>query len=144
LVSIHPDDRPAVQQALTHSLQTGELFGMKYRQRRGRAPYRWTEGQAEPLRDADGRIVQWYGVYRDIDDEVMAQQALREREHQLTQLVDMVPSYLWRLTPDGRPNFFNKRLIDFLGVDISDAHAPDTSRLAAIIDAAVHPDDAAK
>jgi hypothetical protein len=34
----------------------------------------------------------------------------------------MVPSYLWRLTSDGVPNFFNRRLIEFLGVDAGDAN----------------------
>src|SRR5690606_25072818 len=70
LVSVHPDDRPTVQQALNHSLETGTPFIQKYRQRRGKSPYRWTEGRAEPLQDEDGKIVQWYGVYSDIHDEV--------------------------------------------------------------------------
>src|SRR3546814_16237836 len=73
-----------------------------------------------------------------------AQEALRDRERELSQLVDLVPSLLWRLTPDGEPNFFNKRLIDFFGLDIADADKPDTSRLAAIIETAVHPDDATR
>jgi PAS domain S-box-containing protein len=143
LESVHPDDRPAVQLALNNSLKSGEPFDMKYRQRRGRADYRWTEGHAEPLRDDDGRIVQWYGVYSDIDDEVVAQQALREREQQLSQLVDMVPSLIWCSAPDGEPFYFNKRLIDFLGLDVTDVDATGTSRLAATIASVIHPDDAA-
>lgn len=143
LASVHPDDRTAVQLALAHSLKTGEPFGMKYRQRRGRVPYRWTEGRAEALRDEDGGIVQWYGVYLDIDDVVVAQQALREREHQLTQLVDIVPALIWRLAPDGEPSYFNKRLIDYFGLDVADSDTPGMSRLAATIRAVVHPDDAA-
>src|SRR5262249_31358517 len=99
LANVHPDDRTEVQLALTHSLRTGDPFGIKYRQRVGREPYRWTEGRAEALRDAHGAIVQWYGVYLDVDDEMRAQQALRDRERELSQLVDMVPSLLWRLSP---------------------------------------------
>ena len=53
----------------------------------------------------------------DIDDEMRAQEALRDRERELSQLVDMVPSLLWRLNPEGAPTFFNKRLIDFFGLD---------------------------
>jgi PAS domain S-box-containing protein len=143
LASVHPDDRPTVQPALTHSLETGEPFALKYRQRRGRAPYRWTEGRAEALRDEDGRIVRWYGICLDIDDVVMAQQALREREYQLTQLADIVPALVWRLTSDGEPSYFNKRLIDYFGLDVADSDRPGTSRLAATIGAVVHPDDAA-
>src|SRR3546814_17255381 len=83
---------------------------MTYRQRRSDGAYRWTEGRAEPLRDEAGRIVQWYGVCVDVDDLVTTQAALLDRERELSQLVDLVPSYLWRLTPEGEPNFFNKRL----------------------------------
>ncbi len=144
LESVHPDDRSAVRAALMQSLETGEEFGLRYRQRRGRADYRWTQGNAEPLRDANGKIVQWYGVYRDIDDEMRAQQALRDRERELSQLVDMVPSLLWRLSPDGEPIFFNKRMIDFLGLDVADADRAGTSRLAAMVEAVVHPEDAAR
>ena len=80
----------------------------------------------------------------DIDDEMRAQEALRDRERELSQLVDMVPSLLWRLNPEGAPTFFNKRLIDFLGLDMADMDKPGVSRLAALIEAAVHPDDAAE
>src|SRR3546814_16811398 len=90
--------------------------------------YRWAEGRMEPLRDQNGAIVQWYGINLDIDDEMRAQEALRDRERELSQLVDLVPSLLWRLTPDGEPNFFNKRLIDFFGLDIAAAAKPTKSR----------------
>jgi PAS domain S-box-containing protein len=69
-------------------------------------------------------------------------EALRERE--LSQLVDMVPSHLWRLTPDGEPIFFNKRMVDFLGLDVADTGKPGMSRLEAVIETVVHPDDAAQ
>ncbi|MGO7302250.1 PAS domain-containing protein, partial [Rhizobium ruizarguesonis] len=49
----------------------------------------------------------------------------------------------WRLNSEGTPTFFNQRLIDFLGLGIADMEKPGLSRLAALIEAAVHPDDAA-
>jgi PAS domain S-box-containing protein len=70
-------------------------------------------------------------------------EALRDRERELSQLVDMVPSHVWRLTPDGEPTFFNKRMVDFLGLDVADTDKPGMTRLAAMIEASVHPDDAA-
>lgn len=39
--------------------------------------------------------------------------ALKERERELSQLVDMVPVQIRRVTPQGEPFFFNKRLLDF-------------------------------
>src|ERR1700761_4805107 len=77
----------------------------------------------------------------DIDDRMQAEAVLRERE--LSLLVDMVPSQLWRLTPDGEPIFFNRRMVDFLGLDVADTEKPGMSRLEAVIETVIHPDDAA-
>jgi PAS domain S-box-containing protein len=141
---VHPDDRAPLHENLRRSYATGEPFAMQYRNRRWDGAFRWTAGRAEPLRDQDGRIVCWYGVCIDIEDEVRMQDTLRERERELSQLVNMVPSYLWRLSPDGTPTFFNKRLVAYLGPAIADPDRLDANRLASIIEAAVHPDDVAR
>ncbi len=70
-----------------------------------------------------------------------AQDALHNRERELSQLVDMVPVQIRRLTPEGEPTFFNKRLIDFFGVDVVDLDRPGMTRLASVIGTLVHPDD---
>lgn len=142
--AIHPDDSASFKEVLNHSLATGAPFSRKYRLRRADGAYRWVEGRAEPMRDQSGSIAQWYAVSLDIDDEVRAQKALRDRELELSQLVDMVPGHLWRLTPAGEPIFFNKRMIDFLGLDVADADRPGMTRLDAVITTVVHPDDAAR
>lgn len=144
LAGIHPDDRPAVDQALSHAIASGSVFQMRYRQRRVDGRYRWTEGRAEPLRDETGSIVQWYGVCVDVHDLITTQDTVRERERELTQLIDMVPSYLWRLTARGEPDFFNRRLIEFFGPDVVSRDNDFPGGLTAIIDAAVHPEDAAR
>lgn len=140
---VHPDDASRLLETVHHSLASGDPFSIKYRMRRFDGAYRWVDGRAEPLRDQGGAIMQWYVISVDIDDEMRAQEALRDRERELSQLVDMVPSLLWRLNSEGTPTFFNQRLIDFLGLGIADMEKPGLSRLAALIEAAVHPDDAA-
>ena len=105
--------------------------------------YRWAECRVEPRRDDDGTVAQWYGVSLDIDEEVRALEALRDRERELSQLVDMVPVQIRRLTPEGEPVFFNKRLIDFFGLDVGGygqaGHEPAWRRSFSTL---VHPDDA--
>ncbi|UCI19074.1 PAS domain-containing protein [Mesorhizobium sp. B2-1-8] len=141
---IHPDDAASLGETYSHSLLTGERFSMKYRLRRADGVYRWVEGRAEPLRDQSGAIVQWYAVTLDIDEEVRAQEALRERERELSQLVNLVPSLLWRLSPEGEPVFFSKRMIEFFGLNVGDYDKQGRSGLAAAIAALVHPDDTAR
>ena len=62
---------------------------------------------------------------------------------ELSLLVDMVPSHLWQLAPDGEPTFFNKRMIDFLGLDVADMDKPGMTRLEALLET-IHPNDAAQ
>jgi PAS domain S-box-containing protein len=140
--AVHPDDSDVVGQALHHSFTTGEPFAKKYRHRRADGDFRWVDGRAEPLRDQDGRILQWYGVCLDIDEEVRAQQALRERERELSQIISMVPSHVWRLTPEGEPTFYNTRMADFIGLAVDETGNPGASGLRALVEM-VHPDDAA-
>ncbi|WP_442580880.1 PAS domain-containing sensor histidine kinase [Mesorhizobium sp. ASY16-5R] len=83
-VLMHPDDLPAIHANLLHSLSTGTPFAMRYRNRRADGVYRWVDARAEPLRDDDGRIVKWYGVSTDIDDEIKAQEALRGARDKLS------------------------------------------------------------
>src|SRR5690606_23331347 len=93
------------------------------------------------VRDGQGRIMGWFGIALDIDVYKKTMATLRDREHELSQLVDMVPSHIWRLAPDGEPTFFNKRMVDFAGMDVADTNKPGMSRLDAFIEA-VHPEDA--
>jgi PAS domain S-box-containing protein len=77
-------------------------------------------------------------------DQKQVRAALRDRERELAQLVDLVPGHLWRLTPDGEPIFVNRRVVDFLGLDVADADKPGMSRLDALIETVIHPDDVAE
>ncbi len=80
---VFPDDRSIVRANLEQSFQTGKPFSMKYRQVRADGVYRWVDGRAEPLRDTDGRIIQWYGVTVDIDDETRMHETLRLAQDRL-------------------------------------------------------------
>ncbi|MGG6898419.1 PAS domain-containing protein [Rhizobium sp. BR 315] len=139
---VHPDDVANLLETARHSFTTGEPFAMKYRMRRADGAYRWVDGRGEPLRAQDGSIVQWYVISVDVDDEMRAQQALRERERELSLLVDMVPVHIGRMSPDGEPTFFSKRTLQSIGLDhVAAWDKPDMSRLAALIGATVHPED---
>ena len=66
---IHPDDLPACLERWHTALQTGEIYEVEFRLRRGSdGDYRWHLGRALPMRDAAGRIIRWFGTNTDIDD----------------------------------------------------------------------------
>ena len=133
---IHPEDASKVQRAVSDGFDTRKPFTVRFRRRERDGSYRWSEGRAEPLCEPDGTVVQWYVVSIDIDEEVRAQQALREREQELSVLVDMVPSHLWRVTAEGETTFLNKNMADFLGMEPEERVGVDE-----VMATIFHPDD---
>jgi PAS domain S-box-containing protein len=82
---IHPDDLPACVERWEQSLKTGEIYEVEFRLRRGSdGDYRWHLGRALPMRDAEGRIIRWFGTNTDIDDQKrlyrLAQEANRAKD----------------------------------------------------------------
>jgi PAS domain S-box-containing protein len=140
---VHVEDAPKVNRVLQACFGSGSGGVMRFRWREKDGAYRWAECRVEPRRDEKGSVAEWYGVSLDIDEEVRAQEKLRARERELSLLVDAVPVAIACLSPDGEPTFFNRRMIEFLGLDVADLDAPGSSRRATGIANALHPDDAA-
>jgi len=138
---VHPDDYERVAGEWRHCLRSGYPFDSEFRIRR-RTGFGWVRSSGRSILDDSGDIVGWYGTSLDIDSDRKTVDALHDRELELSLLVDSVPSHLWRLTPEGEPSFFNKRMIDYLGRDVSDIQIPGLSRLDAMIEMAIHPEDA--
>ncbi len=139
---IHPNFLDLAEKTFAKSVTTGTPYNIKYLQHRADGTYRWTETRAEALRDETGKVLRWYGVSVDIHDLITTQTELNFRKQELTRLVDLVPSHIWRLTPSGEPNFYNRRFIDFLGLDEAGLETPATEQYAAALKAAIHPEDA--
>jgi PAS domain S-box-containing protein len=134
---VHPDDLDRLLQTWRHSLRTGHDYNCEHRMRRANGGYRWCRSFGLPTRDGDGRIVGWYGTTIDIDELKTAEAALREHERSLQQLIDTVPVLIWRLSPQGNPVYFNKQLVEYIGVPVAQLGSID-----AVVEAIIHPDDA--
>jgi PAS domain S-box-containing protein len=66
---LHPDDLKACVDRWTQAVKTGEIYEIKYRFKRAAdGTYRWHLGQAQPVRDAGGNIVKWFGTCTDITE----------------------------------------------------------------------------
>ncbi len=63
---VHPDDRSALMTAWNKVIATGEHFETEFRILHHSGDYRWFETRATALRDANGRIVKWFGMNIDI------------------------------------------------------------------------------
>jgi PAS domain S-box-containing protein len=81
---IHPDDFETTRLSWRHALETGEPHEITHRIRRGDGEYHWFQTLAEPLRDRENRITQWYGLNIDIDDSKKMAEALRATQTRLS------------------------------------------------------------
>jgi PAS domain S-box-containing protein len=74
---LHPADFEETAKTFFRSIQTGESFSAIHRLRRADGEYRWHHARGEPLRDPEGKIIQWYGLSIDIDERKRAEDRLR-------------------------------------------------------------------
>ena len=85
---LHPDDRERVLNAWHESVATGTPYEQEERHRGADGTYRWFLARGLPLRNAEGRIVRWYGTNTDIEDRRQAEEELRRLSGQLLRLQD--------------------------------------------------------
>ena len=85
---LHPDDRERALKAWQESATNGTPYEQEERHRGVDGTYRWFLARGVPLRNAEGRIVRWYGTNTDIEDRKRAEDELRRLSGQLLRLQD--------------------------------------------------------
>ena len=150
----HPDDQERAWRVWRHSLATGEPYHIEYRLRHRSGGYRWVLGRAQPVRDAEGRIVRWYGTCTDIDAQVRARdmlahaaetlerevaEAVSEREAALAQLHEAQKLETLGQLTGGVAHDFNNLLTPIAGaLDVLSRKLPaDDPRMLRLIDGAM-------
>src|SRR5688572_5004926 len=73
---LHPDDRDAVQQAVTRAIEGKLPFEVEFRVGRPNEPTRWVLGKGEALYDASGKADRMVGVNVDITDRKRSEEIL--------------------------------------------------------------------
>ena len=83
---LHPDDLDHANQVVASSLAAGVGYEDEYRLQRFDGVFRWFEGRGRPVRDPDGRVINWYVLLIDIDDRKRAERMLAA-ENQVLEMV---------------------------------------------------------
>ena len=81
---LHPDDVDSTVRRWRQSTETGQSYQVAYRLQRADGAYRWFDARGEPLRDSEGRVVQWYGICIDMEDSKRIEEALRNTQERLS------------------------------------------------------------
>jgi PAS domain S-box-containing protein len=117
---VHPDDFDGTLNYFRSFMGLGRESQHETRIRRFDGVYRWFQVRNNPLRDADGRIIRWYGLLTDIDDRKQAEEALRESEGQLRLVVNTTPGLIATFAPSGATEDVNEQFLDYLGQTIEE------------------------
>ena len=124
---IHPDDLDETIAAWSHAVDTGSSYHVKHRLRRADGEYRWFLVRGEPLRNAEGRVVQFFGLDVDITEQEQLTRELRKSEEELRQSEERYALALigsnegvfdWDLRA-GR-TYFHPRTQELLGIPVGE------------------------
>lgn len=149
----HPDDLDAAEKQWRRCLEKEEPFEREYRAHMADGTYRWHLSRRVPMRDENGKVVQWFGVSHDIEDLKRAEQALQESERNLQLTIDTIPALAWAARTDGTAAFLSKHYLDYIGMSADEArdwgwasavHPDDMTALTAIWQSALGSGDAAE
>jgi PAS domain S-box-containing protein len=81
----HPKHLARVVEHISHCVETGEIWEDTFPLRGKDGAYRWFLSRALPIRNAENRIVRWFGTNTDITTHLQTEQELRRANADLEQ-----------------------------------------------------------
>jgi PAS domain S-box-containing protein len=80
----------------------------------------YVRASGKPVFDANGEFRGYRGTGSDVTERRRAEEALRESEYKLRQIIETVPGHLWSTGPDGEITYVNQRILDYSGMRFED------------------------
>ncbi len=127
---LDPEILPLVTERWQHAVTTGTRFEMEF-------PLRGADGRSrifltrmEPVKDAQGNVVRWFGTNTDIDDQKCVQEELTaslalleaksaelsSSEARFRVLTEVMPQLVWAAQPDGFLDYYNEHWVEYTGM----------------------------
>ena len=100
--SVHdPATLPDVLSRFQISLETGEPFEMEFPLRGKDGNYRWFLTRTEPLRDASGQVIRWFGTNTDVHELRQVREDLEHAQERFKAAVEAISDIIWTNTAEG-------------------------------------------
>lgn len=87
---VHPDDRPAVESAVSRHFKQRTPYDVEYRMRHKDGGYRWFRGRGQAVWNAEGRVIRFAGASSDITAQRKAQDDIQTLLAEQKALLDNV------------------------------------------------------
>ena len=133
---LHPDDVAQVQLKLQeHFAGHTQAYEAVTRLCKKSGDYRWNLDRGKVVTfDESGKPLRMVGTDQDISERKQAEDALRESQRYLKQLIESLPQLVWTCTVDGVCDYLSPQIVKYTGV-------PQSDQLGFGWLEAVHPDD---
>lgn len=129
--AVHPEDLKVCWSKWQDAIRNGDRYEDEMRLRGKDGEFRWFLVRGNPVRDAGGTIIKWFGTCTDIEGQKHSQNVLREQivestrqladanmrlqeEQYFRRLTDGVPEIIWTADAQGMVDYVNRKM-DLIG-----------------------------
>ncbi|MGH2621628.1 MAG: PAS domain-containing protein, partial [Anaerolineales bacterium] len=134
---VYPEDRHAVTQAITRTVEGGAVFDLEHRILWPDQSVHWLACKGEVLRDDAGQAFRMLGTVQDITERKRAEEVLRQTQEQFRQLAENIREVFWMTDPEkNQMLYISPGYEDIWGRTVASLYESPRSWLDAI-----HPDD---
>ena len=133
--SVHdPKVLPEVTERWKTAIATGEPFDMEFPLLGADKVFRPFLTRILPLKDEQGRVIQWFGTNTDLSERKRAEEELALNEREFRLLAESMPQIVWTTRVDGWNTYFNQRWVDYTGLTLEESYGHGWNK-------PFHPDD---
>ncbi len=116
---LHPDDVANLQEHIDHLLDEKVEEDMaptlEYRFKHPKLGYRWFSDNRTVIYDEDNNAVAIVGNSRDITEQKMAEDALKNNEHRFRDFANVASDWFWEMGPDLQFTYLSERYYEITG-----------------------------
>lgn len=105
----HPDLIEGVIERFQKAIKAGAAWEDTFLLRGKDGVYRWFLSRAQPIRNAAGNVVHWFGTNTDISEQQQTEQALKNAKEQLELTFRNVPSAIYHFDKKGHILYLNEK-----------------------------------
>jgi PAS domain S-box-containing protein len=114
----HPDHHERVNESLKAQAEKGLQWEEQFPLKSKEGVYHWFLAMAMPVKDAEGRVVRWFGTLTDITKERADRELIQESEERFRMLADHMSQMAYMADARGMITWVNRRWIDYTGLDV--------------------------
>jgi len=134
LALIHPEDRETWKKNFENALLKKEDSSEEYRIVLPDGTLKHIYTVRHPVLNHAGELVELVGTTIDITERKLAEEAIRQSERQLREVIEGIPAMASAIRPDGSVEFINERWREYTGMSLEAA-------IGSGWQAAIHPQD---